>query len=243
MSSDVQVTRPSGARPFLVLGLVALVLGTVYAIVLWRTQTSAAEGSVLSVAADSPEAFKTVAPFTLQDSAGRPVTRETLLGKPWIAGWIFTRCTGPCPRVTANMRQAHDMLAEDDVRLVTFSVDAEYDTPAVLAAYAASVGADTRRWYFLTGDPQAIRELSRTSFMLPIERSEGAPVGESVIHRTDLTVVDAEGVVRGYYNGETREGVEAAVARARHLARQASSGAGKDGSVPYGSDRDASEPR
>jgi hypothetical protein len=39
------------------------------------------------------------------------------------------------------------------------------------------------------------------------------------VHRTNLTVVDAHGVVRGYYDGEHLEGVEQAVARARWLAK------------------------
>lgn len=212
----------SPARRYLILGLVSLMLGTAYAFVLWRTQTRAAgaEESTLSPASDSPEAFNIVAPFTLQDSTGRTVTRETLLGKPWIAGFVFTRCTGPCPMVTGNMRKAQDMLKTDDVRLVTITVDADYDTPEVLAAYAQAVGADTQRWTFLTGPAAAIRELSRTSFMLPIEKEAAKPAGESVIHQTRLAVVDGHGVVRGYYDGESLEGVEQAVARARFLAHE-----------------------
>jgi cytochrome oxidase Cu insertion factor (SCO1/SenC/PrrC family) len=217
--------RPmSTTRRYLILGLVSLTLGTVYAFVLKSTRTRASgsgESSVLAVPADSPDVFAAVAPFTLQDSTGATVTRETLLGKPWIVGFVFTRCTGPCPVVTANMRKAQDLLKDDDVRLVTFSVDAEYDTPEVLAAYAKAVGADTRRWNFLTGDPAAIQELSARSFLLPIERAEGKPPGESVVHRTNLTVVDAQGRVRGYYDGESQSGAEAAVARARFLAREA----------------------
>jgi protein SCO1 len=222
----------SPARRYLILGLVSLCLGTAYAIVLWRTKAhtaAAQDGSSLAPAPDSPEEFNSVAPFALQDSTGGAVTRESLLGKPWIAGFVFTRCTGPCPVVTSNMRKAQDMLKDDDVRLVTITVDAEYDTPEVLAAYAKAVGADTQRWTFLTGPPDAIKELSRKSFMLPIENEAGKPAGESIVHRTNLTVVDARGVVRGYYDGENIAGVEAAVARARFLARDAA----KSGSGPH----------
>jgi cytochrome oxidase Cu insertion factor (SCO1/SenC/PrrC family) len=223
----IHTRRPmSMTRRYVILGLVSLSLGTVYAFVLKSSRTSASsgEGSVLSVPADSPEAFKDVAPFTLQDSTGATVTRETLLGKPWIAGFVFTRCTGPCPVVTSNMKKAQDLLEGDDVRLVTFSVDAEHDTPEVLAAYARSVGADTRRWTFLTGDPAVIQALSVKSFLLPIVEDEGKPPGERVVHRTDLAVVDGRGRVRGYYDGESQAGVEAAVARARFLAREAGTG-------------------
>jgi cytochrome oxidase Cu insertion factor (SCO1/SenC/PrrC family) len=222
MIPHVRRRHLSPMQRYIALGFVSLVLGTGYAIVLWRTQPTAASSGDSSgdTATDSDTAFNAVDPFTLVDSAGRTVTRETLLGKPWIAGFVFTRCTGPCPLVTSNMRKAQDMLAQDDVRLVTISVDPEFDTPEVLATYAKGVGADMQRWLFLTGTPEAVRELSRTSFMLPIEKEAGRPVGESIVHRTNLTVVDARGVVRGYYDGEKLEGVEQAVARARFLAHE-----------------------
>ena len=41
--------------------------------------------------------------FALIEKSGAPVTRETLLGKVWIASFVFTRCTGPCPVITATM--------------------------------------------------------------------------------------------------------------------------------------------
>lgn len=208
-------------RRFLILGLVALALGTAYAVSMLRTR-SAGESGVLAAAVDSKERFAEVKPFSLLDSTGRVVTRETLLGKPWIVGFVFTRCTGPCPRITANMRKIQDMVKDDDVRLVTISVDPEYDTPAVLTEYAHNIGADTARWTFLTGSFQDVRELSVKSFLSPVERDSTRAVGESIIHRTYLTVVDKQGSVRGYYDGEDMPGIESAVQRARFLAHEAS---------------------
>jgi cytochrome oxidase Cu insertion factor (SCO1/SenC/PrrC family) len=212
----------STAQRYLVLGLVSLCLGTAYAVVLWRTQSSAAssgEDIETSAPPDSPTKFNTVAPFTLTDSTGKAVTLDALLGKPWNADFVFTRCTGPSPVVTSFMKKAQDMLHADDVRLVTITVDPDYDTPEVLAKYAALIGADTTRWTFLTGPLGAITELLNKSFLVPIVKESGLPVGESIVHRTNLTVVDARGVVRGYYDGEHAEGVEQAVARARWLAQ------------------------
>jgi cytochrome oxidase Cu insertion factor (SCO1/SenC/PrrC family) len=212
----------STTQRYVILGLLSLCLGTVYALVLRRTQSSAASGgedTQTSAAPDSSIAFNTVAPFTLTDSTGKTVTLDALLGKPWIADFVFTRCTGPCPVVTSFMKKAQDMLHADDVRLVTITVDPEYDTPEVLAQYATLIGADTTRWTFLTGPLGAITALLNKSFMVPIVKESGLPVGESIVHRTNLTVVDARGVVRGYYDGEHIEGVEQAVARARWLAQ------------------------
>ena len=41
--------------------------------------------------------------FTLTERSGKKVSRDDLKGKVWVASFVFTRCTGPCPQVTATM--------------------------------------------------------------------------------------------------------------------------------------------
>jgi cytochrome oxidase Cu insertion factor (SCO1/SenC/PrrC family) len=117
------------------------------------------------------------------------------------------------------MKQLQSMLAGTDVRLVTFTVDPQYDTPTVLREYAQLLGADAERWLFLTGSPEALIEVSVKSFQLPVERDELQPPGQLVTHKTLLTVVDRTGRVRGYYDGETDAGVQQAAARADFLSQ------------------------
>ena len=203
---------------YLWLGFVALLLGTTYAIVLWRMQPVPGETSVLAAAADSSATFATVQPFALVDSRGQKVTNETLLGRPAIVAFVFTRCTGPCPGVTSSMKKLHDLTKNDAIRLVTITVDPEYDTPEVLAEYARNIGADVERWLFLTGPPDDVRAVCEKSFLSPMARDASRPVGESITHRTYLSVVDKKGLVRGYYASENDAGIEAALKRARFLA-------------------------
>lgn len=220
MNSQTVPQPRSVLMSYLLIGIVALVLGTVYALVLRQTQQSSGEKSVLAAAPDSKESFAEVQPFTLLDQSGATVTRDSLLGRTAIVGFIFTRCTGPCPLITANMKKIHDQIAGDDIRLVTISVDPEYDTPEVLAEYARNIGANVERWKFLTGPTAEVQRLSEKSFLLPIEKDSSRPVGESITHRTYLTVVDKTGHVRGYYDGEGPAGLDAAVKRARFLAHE-----------------------
>lgn len=180
---------------------------------------TSASDSLLAQPADSQERFNAVAPFQLVERSGRQVGREELLGSPWVCGFIFTRCSGPCPKISGNMKKLSGLLEGVDARLVTISVDPEHDTPEVLAEYARALGADETRWLFLTGTPQAVRDVSVKSFQLPVEKDDKAPAGEAVTHRTVLAVVDAQGFVRGYYDGEGEEGVQQAAARARWLAQ------------------------
>jgi cytochrome oxidase Cu insertion factor (SCO1/SenC/PrrC family) len=163
----------------------------------------AAGGSVvLAAPADSQEVFGEVKPFRFTDQAGQPVTLESLKGHAWAACFVFTRCSGPCPKVSATMKALQAELKDPEVRLVSVSVDASYDTPAVLTEYARLYGADPRRWMFLTGDEQQITAWIRASFLSPVERDASQPVGQSISHRTSIEAVDKQGKVRGFYEGE-----------------------------------------
>src|SRR5437867_913183 len=84
-----------------------------------------------------------VADFALTERSGETVHRADLLGKVWVAAFGFTRCTGPCPQVSGTMARLQAELAgQPDVRLVSFSVDPDHDTPEVLREYAQRFGAD-----------------------------------------------------------------------------------------------------
>src|SRR6185369_9277822 len=100
-----------------------------------------------------------VADFSFTECHGQTVTKADLLGKPWLACFIFTQCAGPCPRVSEQMAVLQKRLKELDVRLVSFTVDPDRDTPEVLRAYADKYGADPEKWWFLTGDKAEIYRL------------------------------------------------------------------------------------
>lgn len=175
--------------------------------------------TVLELASDDPASLATVAPFRFTSSDRRSVTEQDLLGKVWVVDFFFTTCSGPCPRITGQMRALQDDLAGSKVQLVSISVDPAIDTPDALRDYAGRVGADLSRWWFLTGAEAATFDLITSSFALPVERATGAQLGFQDSHATKLVVVDARGRVRGYYAGETPEGRAMARERALWLAK------------------------
>ena len=96
-----------------------------------------------------------------------------------------------------------DLAAMKDLRFVSFSVDPKWDTPDVLAKYAANYGADSMRWFFLTGPQQEVHGLSRKGFKLGVDESPpDAPniAIEPIFHSSRLVLVDTQGRVRGYYD-------------------------------------------
>jgi protein SCO1/2 len=150
------------------------------------------------------EDFGAVADFRLSDQDGRPFSRSVLVGKVWIASFIFTRCTTLCPQIVNRVGELQqDFSGEPGVHLVSFSVDPENDKPEVLKAYALGHHADLRRWTFLTGPEKNVYELVSRSFMLGVAKTEGPErrPGNEVTHSSRLVVVDRRGHIRGYFEG------------------------------------------
>jgi len=139
--------------------------------------------------------------FTLTERSGREVSRGDLLGKVWVADFVFTSCAGPCPELSLRMRSLQKTLEEThrDVTLVTVSVDPKTDTPKVLRRYADKFEADPEKWLFLTGPDDAyIHDLVVKGFLLSF-----APATQSspLMHSTRIVMVDREGRIRGSHDG------------------------------------------
>jgi protein SCO1/2 len=148
--------------------------------------------------------FWPVPDFSLSDQDGQTVQRKDLLGHIWIASFIFTRCTSFCPQVTATVAQLQpEILQQQDVLLVSISVDPDHDTPAVLKEYSKKFGADTKRWRFLTGDQEKVYRLIQDGFKDTAVQNQGPArtPGNEVIHSSRLFLVDRKGVIRGYFEG------------------------------------------
>lgn len=143
-----------------------------------------------------------VAQFHLTERGGRMVRRDDLLGKVWIASFVFTRCTEGCAQVTQTMAQLQNELAgERDIVLVTFTIDPDHDQPDELKKYAAFYGADPDRWLFLTGKESAIHALCQQSFGQAVVRDDTREPGKQISHGFRLALVDRQGFVRDYCNG------------------------------------------
>ncbi len=151
-------------------------------------------------------AYYSVSEFSLTSQDGQTVTLRDLAGKVWVADFIFTNCAGTCPMMTGAMRKLGEVLPEE-VRFVSFTVDPARDTPPVLAEYAKSHDAATGRWFFLTGDKDALYDLSIKGFKLAVDVSTGTDA-EPITHSTRLVLVDRQGQIRGYYSGTEEQELE-----------------------------------
>lgn len=138
--------------------------------------------------------YDQVPAFEMTDSFGRQFNGSELLGKVWVADFIYTNCPAECPMMSAKMHKFEAQVRKfDDVRLVSISVDPERDTPAALARFAKHYGAPTPQWIFLTGSPETVHTLAYTTFHV------GDVLGK-ISHSTKFALVDRRGRIRGYYS-------------------------------------------
>lgn len=155
------------------------------------------------VASPPPVLGQVTAP-TFTDTSGTSFSLSKLDGRIWVADSVFTRCGSICPPMTANMKKLQDWLETEElgnVKLVTFTVDPDHDTPEVLREYAESYKADLNRWHFLTGAPEKINGYLVNQFLLATEENKGVPETEMFIHSDKFVLIDRDRNIRGYYSG------------------------------------------
>src|SRR5437667_7468220 len=192
--------------------LIAIPIVTL-ALLLWLRQLE-----VNALRQRTVSSYGTVPEFVLLNQDGKNFGSAELRGKIWIADFIYTTCPGPCPMISSRMSELQKPLEKTEVHLVSFSVDPEKDTPAILRSYAERLQAEPGRWDFLTGPKSAIYKLSHDGFKLAV--SDGSDAQGIPVHSTRMVLVDRHGAIRGYYDATEPEAVTKLVADTNHLLRE-----------------------
>jgi cytochrome oxidase Cu insertion factor (SCO1/SenC/PrrC family) len=166
------------------------------ALVAWLQSEQAQKKSALPV-------IGPIADFALTNQDGHLTTVADFTNHVWVADIVFTRCAGPCPRMTGQMRAFQNLLPPaDPARFVTLTTDPDNDTPAVLKKYGERFNADFSRWTFLTGTKQEIAALASGSLKLsavPVKIEDQKDAADLFIHTTIFVVVDKHAQLRGSF--------------------------------------------
>jgi cytochrome oxidase Cu insertion factor (SCO1/SenC/PrrC family) len=164
----MRLSAITGRRALLSGAAVSLVLAATFAAgpAVVRHGRGPAEGET---SLEKIAVYGQVPEFSLIERSGRPVTRADLLGKVWLANFIYSECKETCPLQSLQLSRLQAEFADaPDLRLVSITVDPKHDTPEVLARYAERYGADPERWLFLTGDKREIYCLAKDGFRLSV---------------------------------------------------------------------------
>ena len=154
---------------------------------------AAAAGETLPMLGSAPD-------FTLTTQDGAPLALSELRGKAVVVSFIFTRCPGPCPLLTAKLVGIQKQLGDafgKDVFFLSVSVDPEYDRPEVLKRYAETLGSDLIGWAFLTGTAAQVRDVTRQYGVFHQQQASA-----NVDHNLLTSLIDRDGNLRLQYMGE-----------------------------------------
>lgn len=178
-----------------------------------RHSPSGAGASVHDGAEGAPPILWDMPSFAFESAEGRVIRNATLRGHVWIADFIFTRCTSLCPIITAEMTLLRRTMRSSQIRFVSFSIDPDFDTPEVLAAYATRWDADPR-WLLVRPDPAHVADFAQ-AMHVPFERSPDPE--EPLMHTSLFFLVDRAGRVRGLYGSLDEPSIARLMADATHL--------------------------
>ncbi|MEP7277565.1 MAG: SCO family protein [Bacteroidota bacterium] len=146
--------------------------------------------------------------ITLTNQLGKTITLDQLKGKILVVDFFFTHCGSICPTLARNMKKLQEAVKHQDnikyadtsfVQFLSFSIDPERDSVPVLKRYADKFGVNHDTWWMLTGPKKTIYDFAFEE--LKVDRYNDEPIDSSFVHTSRFTLIDKDGVVRGYYNG------------------------------------------
>jgi protein SCO1/2 len=141
----------------------------------------------------------------LVDESKLPRRLSAFRGQTVGVTFMYTRCPLPnfCPLMDRNFKTVQDRVLADPglrgrVRLLSVTLDPEFDRPAVLAKRARSLGAVAGTWSFLTGERESVERFAG-AFGVSIMRDD--PAKQEVVHNLRTGVVRPDGTILTVISG------------------------------------------
>lgn len=132
--------------------------------------------------------------FAFTDQDGNLLTRDSLRGKVFLASFFFANCPTICPAMNFNLLQVQKRFGGfEDFMLLSHTVDPLRDSVEALHKYAKQLGADPRKWKFVTGTQEELYTAAEAYFLSAFE-DQLAPGG--FLHSQNVVLVDWEGRIR-----------------------------------------------
>lgn len=144
--------------------------------------------------------WHTIPPFEFTAQTGEKITNERLKDKIFVADFFFTNCPGICLKMSSQLQRVQkEYKEEEDVLILSHTVDPSRDSVETLRTYANLYEADSSKWLFLTGDKKDLYQIARKGYFVTAKEGDGGP--DDFIHTEKFVLVDKSGVIRGYYDG------------------------------------------
>lgn len=165
--------------------------------------------------AEGDTVFNQIPEFRFTSQTGQIISQDQLDGHIYVADFFFATCPNICKAMSSQLVRVQEAFQDEpQVKLVSFTVNPEYDTQEVLKEYGERYGANPAKWHFLTGDREQIYTLAQKGFYLPVMQVEGQ---QDFIHSEKFMLVDKNRYVRGIYDGTDAADVDRLILEIRVL--------------------------
>jgi protein SCO1/2 len=162
----------------------------------WITQLTKTGAAPLPVATESPVGLAPgdgVPNQTFIDQDDAPLTMDWVDGHVAVVTFVYTRCplVDFCPTIDRRLGEVQRAILASGslagVRLLSISIDPEFDRPAVLKAHAKRLGADPAVWRFVVPPADQLTSFGR-QFGLDVRQS--GPLPADIEHNLRTVILD-----------------------------------------------------
>lgn len=184
-------------KKYLMPGLVAffILLAAAFSFYYYRVSQDFKKPALVYYGGDQGSSIR---PFQLVNQEGDTITEAAMKDKIVIVEYFFTTCKSICPKMNENMAKVYESVRTDeDVLILSHTVDPKNDTVAAMKAYSMKFNADPKRWMFLTGDKETLYNQAYHSYKINTADSS-TDIEHAFIHSPDFVLVDKQGRLRAH---------------------------------------------
>jgi protein SCO1/2 len=173
--------------------------------------------------------------FVDQDKV--PLKLSDLRGRVVLVNFIFTRCPGTCPLLSAQMAKVQRRIVGSGpaVKLLSITVDPDFDTSEVLKEYSEKYGAKRATWSFVRAPLKEIESVLVDGFKVATTNPNEVSNLMDLTHSENFVLVDQLGQIRAYRtlnNSEQIDSIMKEIAIVANTNPELAPKAGKDVSTP-----------
>lgn len=162
--------------------------------------------------AGSDTIYHTIPDFEFTSQRGIAMKISDFQQNVLIVDFFFTRCPGICPKMSSQLSRVQENInATPTVKILSISVDPDYDVPTVLKQYGDLYNANDTTWYFAHMPKNEVFNIGFYGFKLP------ADTLDKTLHSEKMVLLDKQRRVRGYYCGTDTKEVDRMITEAKIL--------------------------
>jgi len=141
------------------------------------------------------------------DQDSLPFIPDSLNNQVFLVDFFFSSCPTICIDMQRELKRVYAAFGENPAfRIVSHTIDPDYDTPERLKSYANQSGVNNRNWLFVNGPSEEVYRVAQQAYLSLAAKDSTAPGG--FLHSGTFILLDPQKKIRGVYDGTSPEDVD-----------------------------------